>query len=1041
MPSPKAPARRFAAAAHLALAFAVVFATLVIGTLTSGCPGTVSPGGGACSDEQECAAGLVCQDEVCVARCREGSCERGICETSSGACVECLDTTDCPGGFVCNGFANRCVQPLTGCTSDDDCGGQRCDTLKGSCVQCLRDGDCPLGEVCDLLSNTCGLEKACVTDGDCTDTVCHPQTRICVECFNNAHCGSGTCNLPTSTCVSGCSDDDPTEPNDGENAAVIESGGAHEGTICPGDVDELVIVAEGTLTATLTIDGAAGLQLRLLSGGGTLIATGTPAGAGLTLTASSLAAGAYRLVVNGATSTSSGDYLLTVQVTPPAGCVQLDPEPNDVLGQATVIVADNSLRSGAICGNDTDLWRFTAASGEDIEATAVPGDGAGALQLSILDAAGNVVTSGNPATVQDVSAGTFFVRVTATGGDVTYSLRVQATAGPPACNQTDAEPNDADAQALALSPGTPASGTICPGDVDQFRFAAAALDDVAITVTGAGLQARLIRAADGVQLASGLTMNVANLQAGGYRIVVQGATAQSQSSYTIQVQLTPEPVADPCLEGGLEPDSRAAPRQLALDGTPLAGRICANDTDFFRFTLPFRSTVTVRARFTHASGDLDLRLVDSGGATLASSAGVTNDEIIVRTLEAGTYGAEIFGFLGAVNTYTIEATLQGCVPDDGFEDNNDISRATPIGSAIVSAARCPGDDDFFLIRLEAGDVLDASLAGAGLTMSLVSSTNGALLASDAPNGANRRLQASGLPAGRYGIRITGSGADRVPYSLTPTITPTPARCVDDGATPNETAAAAFALSDLGLQDGSYEVGRLVMCRFLDQDWFRIPLPGQKKVAVQLAFDPSRDVDLELLEPRGSTGLTRSLARSFAATAQDRVEGVLNAGGNYLIKAIGFDDTLTRYGIGIELSDPPPSSCVDDRFDTFTATLTSTTTESFNNDAATRAVELSSGESLPRLRVCPGNDDWYKINANAGQRIVIRVDYAHAAGRDIDVRLFNSQSQTEPDQVAQSVGTSGTENISFTVVSSGTHFIKVFGFQNGENVYDLTVSVN
>ena len=33
-------------------------------------------------------------------------------------------------------------------------------------------------------------------------------------------------------------------------------------------------------------------------------------------------------------------------------------------------------------------------------------------------------------------------------------------------------------------------------------------------------------------------------------------------------------------------------------------------------------------------------------------------------------------------------------------------------------------------------------------------------------------------------RVTGSGANPINYTLTPTITPSPARCVDDGAEPN-----------------------------------------------------------------------------------------------------------------------------------------------------------------------------------------------------------------------------------------------------------------
>jgi hypothetical protein len=159
-------------------------------------------------------------------------------------------------------------------------------------------------------------------------------------------------------------------------------------------------------------------------------------------------------------------------------------------------------------------------------------------------------------------------------------------------------------------------------------------------------------------------MNAVDVAGGGYRVVVEGANDSEQASYTVRVVLTAEPVPDPCEENGVEPDSRADARDLELDGTPLAGRICASDTDFYTFTLPFQSTVTIHSRFTHANGDLDMRLTDAAGATITSSAGVTDDEIIVRDLAPGTYGVEMFGFLGALGTFTIEATLQGCTPED-----------------------------------------------------------------------------------------------------------------------------------------------------------------------------------------------------------------------------------------------------------------------------------------------------------------------------------------------------------------------------------------
>jgi hypothetical protein len=1021
--------------------FGLVAVVVGGGALLAACPTEVAVGGGGCDVDRECAEGLACQDGTCIVRCESrDDCDRGVCELSKGLCVDCVQPEDCGDGLVCNAFSNRCVQPIVACTGDGECAGLRCDTVKGSCVECLVEEDCGAAALCDFITSTCVTEQSCVTDGDCTASVCDPVAHTCVECFNPAHCASGVCDAATATCVVGCVDDDVTEPNDGSNAATISDGGAHEGTICPDDIDELTIAAEGTLSAVLTVDGAATLQVELFDAGGTLLASSTPTADGATLSAAGLAGAVVHLIVSGVSSTDAGDYLVSVNVEQPVQCLQLDAEPNDTTAQAPVIAGDDALHTGSICGADVDLYKFTSAAGDDIEVVAVAGDGAGTLAVAVLNGAGNVVATGNPATLTDVAAGAFFARVTASD-DVTYSVRVHASSATPPCQQTDAEPNDADAQAIPLTADTTSSGSICPSDIDQHRFAATALDDVTVTIvpSGGDLSARLMRASDGAQLASGLSMSLSDVAGGGYRVVVQGSNATTQATYTVRVVLTAEPALDPCDEGTLEPDSPTEARALPLDGTPQTARICAADTDFFRFTLPFASTVSVLARFVHADGDLDMRLTDDAGAIITSAVSVTDDEIIVRALPAGTYGVEMFGFLGALNTFTMEATLQGCTPDDGFEQNNSIANATPIGGTIVSAARCPGDDDFYLIRLETGDALTATLAGLGLTFSLVSATNGAVLANDAPNGANRRIQLSGLPAGHYVLRVTGSGAERAVYTLTPSITATPARCIDDGAAPNDTSATAFPLDDAGLLDGSYQVGSLVSCFIVDADWFTLSLPGNKQVSVQLAFDPADDVDIELLERRGATGLTRSIARSFAVDKQDRVSGIVNAGAAFLLRAVGFDAGQASYGIGVEVGDPPPSSCVDDRFDTWTATSSGTGADAiFTNDAPASAVPVASGELFTSMRICSANADWLKINAAVGQRVVIHVDYEHELARDIDVRLYGPANQTSP--VGSSVGTDGTEDISFVATASGDHFIEVFGFQSGENFYDVGVSL-
>jgi hypothetical protein len=1039
------------------LACVAVAAALVV--VAGACEPTAvgPPGRATCSTVAPCADGLVCADGFCVEPCTTGSCADGeLCDAGSGRCVQCLEDGDCPDGTLCNTFSNQCGAQGGDCDVDEDCdGGARCDPAKGACVACLDDSDCVDG-VCDLLTQTCAAAVGCAGDDDCDGAVCDPEARVCVECFTAAHCASGQCDTVSQTCVAACEDADDTEPNEGGNAVPLASGGEHEGRICPGDADEFTLRAAGAVDVVVAVDGGR-LDVSLRDAAGAVVASG-----GTGVSAADLADGDYRVVVRGADEGVTADYQLRLTVTAPVVCEQLDAEPNDTNATATALPAD-ALRTGRICGADVDLWRIVTAAGDDVTVTLGAADGEGALAVALLAPGGAVLAQGDstaPVVLDGAPAGGVIVRVTATGGDVGYTLRATTSAAPPACVQTDAEPNDQPAQAQPLPAAAAADGRVCAGDVDQWRFAANALDDARISLTGTGVRARVLDDTGAVRGEGTASFTVVDLGAGSHRVEISGQTATTEAAYTVGVALTPEPVADPCEEGGLEPDDAASPRALATDNAAVAGRVCADDTDFFRFTVPATRTVAVSVRFVDANGDIDVRLKDAAGALVQSAAGVTDEELIVRQLSAGDYVVEVFGFAGAVNTYTVAASVVTCTEDD-FENNDAAATAVPVAGRAVAATRCPADDDFWAVRLESGDALDARLVGTGLSLSLLSATGG-FLQGDAADGGNRRLQASGLPAGRYLLRVTGTGAGEVAYTLTPNITPTPARCVDDGAEPNNNTGEPFVLDASSLADGSYALSTLVICDgTANADVFAVDVPGGRSVRFALDHATTSDLDIEVLEQRGASGLFRSLARALSlAGTLDSVGGVANVGARYLVRVDEFGSQPAAglpYTLGIEVDSPPNTACVDDRFDTWTAT-DGTQTQRFENDDDTDAdndpqttvgpVPLSPPETLSSLRICPGDADFYSVSLTAGQRLVVDVTYVHAAGRDVDLRVYgpdDSRTPADTDALPDTLsctactGTDGTERFEGTASKAGTHFIEVFGFASGENAYDLVVT--
>lgn len=99
------------------------------------------------------------------------------------------------GSVVCNPNGNCPPGKHASCTSDQQCAqddsARFCDTSTGTCVGCRTSTDCPQGQsVCDPTVRTC---VECVSNADCagTSTPACAQNR-CVPCATNADCSGVT---------------------------------------------------------------------------------------------------------------------------------------------------------------------------------------------------------------------------------------------------------------------------------------------------------------------------------------------------------------------------------------------------------------------------------------------------------------------------------------------------------------------------------------------------------------------------------------------------------------------------------------------------------------------------------------------------------------------------------------------------------------------------------------------------------------------------------------------------------------------------------
>lgn len=191
-----------------------------------------------CNDEGKCEVGARPDCRV-NADCGPGL----VCATPDeddplqNRCVQCRNSDDCAAvtpGATCNQETNKCVAPIDGktCTTKADCTDPAlpaCKISSGECVECISSRDCPAaGAVCR--ANTCqGGSVDCTLTGSCpspNQPFCDPSNGQCVSCAMapaGQECPQGqTCNATTGQCetatgtectVNADCDDNPDDPD------------------------------------------------------------------------------------------------------------------------------------------------------------------------------------------------------------------------------------------------------------------------------------------------------------------------------------------------------------------------------------------------------------------------------------------------------------------------------------------------------------------------------------------------------------------------------------------------------------------------------------------------------------------------------------------------------------------------------------------------------------------------------------------------------------------------------------------------------------
>ena len=483
-------------------------------------------------------------------------------------------------------------------------------------------------------------------------------------------------------------------------------------------------------------------------------------------------------------------------------------------------------------------------------------------------------------------------------------------------------------------------------------------------------------------------------------------------------------------------ESIAAAYQLStIEGTGVINGLSIDSTtdhDFFQFITSGTGTSNnyLDVRFSHAEGDLDARLLNSQGTVIQTRAGtVDNEQFDLVGLTSGTYTVEIFGFLGADNSYSLAFNTPEIRAADAFEYNNTLKTATDLGTVAGTLSledlsiHASSDRDFYrFVTTETGTAdhyIEAqfSVADGDLDLRLFSGQatgtdtdlRHSYTAAD-----NERISLQGLPAGTYYVSVHGNIGDKNDYDL---VFNTPVQEVADRFEANDTVASA---TDFGTVSGAFGRDDLSIHALTDQDYYRFVTSGAGTAEnyVDILFSQTGgDLDARLLNSQGT-----EVRKSDGVVDNERLSLQGLAAGTYFVQVYGYNRGRNNYSLSFNT----PVAEVADRFEANNTFQTATNLGTVSGVLENEGLSIHTGSDR----------DFYKFVTTGVSSADNYVDVLFAnSGGDLEANLLDSRGNT----IQSSTGAVDNERLNLGGLVAGTYFVEVYGYRFARNTYRLSLN--
>ncbi len=500
----------------------------------------------------------------------------------------------------------------------------------------------------------------------------------------------------------------------------------------------------------------------------------------------------------------------------------------------------------------------------------------------------------------------------------------------------------------------------------------------------------------------------------------------SQNSFDLDVRVT----GSECSRDAYEPNDSGGEPWLLEAGTYENMSVCFGEDDWYE--IPVQDGQVLTADFGFAGDNALIATLyseDASGqlAWLAESQSTTSGaQLSTRVSGTGpflmhaTRGAETSN---VVYSLDVDITGDACAPDfmepnDGYFDATVVSGDTVFEGGTI----CLGDNDWFQVELENGQVLSADLlfseADGDLAIRVYQLLDDGTISYRAQSstwGDNETINYRPPTTGTYLLWVWPThGSQTGAYDLDVAILGD--ACVDDSFEPNNHWNDAA-----DLVPGTY--GSTTLC-VADDDYYSFTATNGQMITASIGFNHAdNDLGLNIYKLNDDGTLTYR-AGSNTVTDDETINYRPFEDGTFIARVYRSRGTvLATYTMDFSLAG---DACVADAQEP--------------NDAYSEAAGLASG-NYPTQTLCVGDSDWYQIDGENGQLMDISVTFTHA-DNDLGVALYKLNADGTISYRSGSNSLTDNETIAYRPYETGEFLVYVYrtrGTQLAEYEIDVGIS--